>query len=134
MRALKFLYENYWHIDVVFSNMLFWTWIEFLATGSVSFLKVMLIQSLLAFYSCLSEKPLKPSSLLTLMWWDLTAGRVRKNENFPDSMIFVAKTFRIKRVNCVNFQIRTNAFLQDFVHKHGPNMLNIHFLNDLDTF
>ena len=32
--------------------------------------------------------------------------RVRKNENFPDSKIFVAKTFRIKRVNCINFQIR----------------------------
>ena len=32
--------------------------------------------------------------------------RARKNENFPDSKIFVAKTFRIKRVNCINFQIR----------------------------
>ena len=32
--------------------------------------------------------------------------RVRKNENFPDSMIFVAKTFRIKRVICIIFQIR----------------------------
>ena len=33
-------------------------------------------------------------------------GRVTKSENFPDSKIFVAKTFRIKRVNRVNFQIR----------------------------
>ena len=32
--------------------------------------------------------------------------RVTKSENFPDSKIFVAKTFRIKRVNRVNFQIR----------------------------
>ena len=32
-------------------------------------------------------------------------GRVRKSKNFPDSKIFVAKTFRIKRVNRVNFQI-----------------------------
>ena len=32
--------------------------------------------------------------------------RVRKNENFPDSMIFVAKTFRIKRLKRINFQIR----------------------------
>ena len=29
-----------------------------------------------------------------------------KNENFPDSKIFAAKTFRIKRVKRVNFQIR----------------------------
>ena len=29
--------------------------------------------------------------------------RVRKSENFPDSKIFVAKTFLIKRVNRVNF-------------------------------
>ena len=35
-----------------------------------------------------------------------TSVPVRKNENFPDSMIFVAKTFRIKRVKCINFQIR----------------------------
>ena len=32
--------------------------------------------------------------------------RVAKSDNFPDSKIFVAKTFRIKRVNRVNFQIR----------------------------
>ena len=32
--------------------------------------------------------------------------RVTKNENFPESKIFVAKTFRIKRVNRVDFQIR----------------------------
>ena len=32
--------------------------------------------------------------------------RVTKSKNFPDSKIFVAKTFRIKRVNRVNFQIR----------------------------
>ena len=32
--------------------------------------------------------------------------RVTKSENFPDSKIFVAKTFRLKRVNRVNFQIR----------------------------
>ena len=32
--------------------------------------------------------------------------RVTKSENFPVSKIFVAKTFRIKRVNLVNFQIR----------------------------
>ena len=32
--------------------------------------------------------------------------RVTKSENFPDSKIFVAKTFRIKRVNRVNFQFR----------------------------
>ena len=32
--------------------------------------------------------------------------RVTKSENFPDTKIFVAKTFRIKRVNRANFQIR----------------------------
>ena len=44
--------------------------------------------------------------------------RVTKSENFPDSKIFVAKTFRIKRVNRVNFQIRDKCalkvVLQDF--------------------
>ena len=33
----------------------------------------------------------------------LPAQKVTKNENFLDSKIFVAKTFRIKRVNCINF-------------------------------
>ena len=32
--------------------------------------------------------------------------RVRKGESFLDSKIFVAKTFRIKPVNCIIFQIR----------------------------
>ena len=32
--------------------------------------------------------------------------RVAKSENFPDSKIFVVKTFRVKRVNCIIFQIR----------------------------
>ena len=44
--------------------------------------------------------------------------KVRKSENFLDSKIWVAKTFRIKRVNCVNFQIRDKCalkvVLQDF--------------------
>ena len=41
---------------------------------------------------------------LTRSWNNLD--RVRKGENFPDSKIFVAKTFRIKPVNCIIFQIR----------------------------
>ena len=56
------------------------------------------------------------------------SARVTKSENFPDSVIFVAKTFRIKRVNRANFQIRDKCawkvVLQDFVHKQGPNMLH----------
>ena len=74
--------------------------------------------------------------------------RVRKSENFPDSKIFVAKTFRIKRVNCVNFQFcdkcAQKVGLQDFMHKHGPNMLSRSYrhssrssklsLDHLDTF
>ena len=32
--------------------------------------------------------------------------RVRKSKNFPDSRIFVAKTFRIKSVNRVDFHMR----------------------------
>ena len=32
--------------------------------------------------------------------------RVTKSKNFPDSKIFVTKTFRIKRVNRANFQSR----------------------------
>ena len=35
--------------------------------------------------------------------------RVAKSENFPDSKIFVVKTFRIKRVNRANFQIRNKC-------------------------
>ena len=42
----------------------------------------------------------------TVAFENFLRSRVRKNENFPDSKIFVAKTFRIKRVNCINFQIR----------------------------
>ena len=38
--------------------------------------------------------------------FSLVPSRVTKSENFPDSKIFVAKTFQIKRVNGVNFQIR----------------------------
>ena len=30
--------------------------------------------------------------------------KVRKNDNFPGSKIFGAKTFKIKRVNCIIFQ------------------------------
>ena len=56
------------------------------------------------------------------------SSRVRKSKNFPDSKIFGAKTFRIKRVNRVDFQIcdkcAKKVFLQDFVHKRGPNMLS----------
>ena len=37
--------------------------------------------------------------------------RVTKSENFPDSKISVAKTFRIKRVNRANFQIIRTHFL-----------------------
>ena len=33
------------------------------------------------------------------------SARVRKRENILNSKIFVAKTLRIKRINCVNFQI-----------------------------
>ena len=56
--------------------------------------------------------------------------RVRKSKDFPDSRIFVAKTFRIKSVNRVNFQIRDKSTykvcLLDFKHKNGPysNMLH----------
>ena len=63
----------------------------------------------------------------SLSTW-ISMARVTKSENFPDSKIFVAKTFRIKRVNRDNFQSRDKCVqkvvLQDFVHKHGPNMLH----------
>ena len=45
------------------------------------------------------------SSIEDVMGWAWVVLRVRKNENFPDSKMFVAKTFRIKRANHVNFQI-----------------------------
>ena len=36
-------------------------------------------------------------------------GRVKKSKNFPDSKIFTAKTFRIKRVNRDIDDFATNA-------------------------
>ena len=36
-------------------------------------------------------------------------GRVRKSKNFPDSKIFHAKTFRIKRVNRDTFAFATKV-------------------------
>ena len=35
----------------------------------------------------------------------VNVSRVTKSENFPDSKIFVAKTFRIKHIKGINFQI-----------------------------
>ena len=56
--------------------------------------------------------------------------RVTKSKNFPDSKIFVAKTFRIKRVNLANFQNPTiqksirpellKSFIRSFDYK--PNI------------
>ena len=37
---------------------------------------------------------------MTLLWAVMAIPRVTKSENFSDSKIFVAKTFRIERVNC----------------------------------
>ena len=62
------------------------------------------------FFSCVSD--------LREFVFNVAVSRVTKSENFPDSKIFVAKTFRIKRVNRVNFQIRDKCalkvVLQDF--------------------
>ena len=56
-------------------------------------------------------------------------GRVRKSKNFPDSKIFVAKTFQMMCVNCVNFQIwdicPEGVLLQDLKHKNGQNMPHV---------
>ena len=56
--------------------------------------------------------------VMALLLFYTSASRVTKSENFPDSKIFVAKTFQIKRVNRVNFQIRDKCalkvVLQDF--------------------
>ena len=54
-----------------------------------------------------------------IMFMDIIwMSRVTKSENFPDSKIFVTKTFRIKRVNRVNFKVRDKCalkvVLQDF--------------------
>ena len=58
------------------------------------------------------------NKLIATFSLDHPVTRVTKGENFPDSKIFVAKTFRIKRVNRVNFQIRDKCalkvVLQDF--------------------
>ena len=42
------------------------------------------------------------------------SARVRKRENILNSKIFVAKTLRIKRINCVNFQILQILYLDTF--------------------
>ena len=57
-----------------------------------------------------------------------TMSRVTKSEHFPDSKIFVAKTFQIKRVNCFNFQIRIKGGFTRFW------VIQLLFLDDLDTF
>ena len=44
---------------------------------------------------------------ITESTWDkLQNQSQKKSKNFQDSKIFVAKTFRIKPVNCIIFQIR----------------------------
>ena len=54
--------------------------------------------------------------------------RVTKSKNFPDSKILVAKTFRVKRVNRVNFQMRINGgFARIWI-------IQLYFLDDLGTF
>ena len=52
------------------------------------------------------------NKLIATFSLDHPVTRVTKGENFPDSKIFVAKTFRIKRVNRVNFQIRDKCALK----------------------
>ena len=51
--------------------------------------------------------------------------RVRKGENFPDSKIFVTKTFRIKRVNRVNFRIRDTYAYKVFLQILSISMVQI---------
>ena len=54
--------------------------------------------------------------------------RVRKNENFPDSKIFVARTFRIKCVNCINFHIRDKYALKVCLQILSITMIQICFM------
>ena len=48
--------------------------------------------------------------------------RVRKSKNFPDSKIFHAKTFRIKRVNCNTFAFVTKVRKTGECHVFFPNV------------
>ena len=62
------------------------------------------------FYTCdyiTSFQVRKRLNVLIITWHKQRSitHRVRKSENFPDSKIFVTKTFRMMRVNCFNFQI-----------------------------
>ena len=53
------------------------------------------------------SRPVKPLSSAGVTLFNKNESvRVTKSKNFPDSKIFVAKTFQIKHVNRVNFQIR----------------------------
>ena len=51
-----------------------------------------------------------------------------KNKNHPDSKIFIAKTFQIKHVNHINFQIHgkceSKVCLHDSKHENGPDMIH----------
>ena len=51
--------------------------------------------------------------------------RVTKSENFPDSKIFVSKTFRIKCKNRANFQICINAHKRWFCKILSISMVQI---------
>ena len=51
--------------------------------------------------------------------------RVRKGKNFPDSKIFHAKTFRIKRVICDTFAFATKVRKTGECHVFLPNVLKI---------
>ena len=52
-----------------------------------------------------------------------TLTRVRKSKNFPDSKIFIAKTFRIKCVNCDIDNFATNARKPKIFHKMLAKLL-----------
>ena len=51
--------------------------------------------------------------------------RVRKSKNFPDSMIFHAKTFRIKRVNRDTFAFATKVCITREFHNFLANVHNV---------
>ena len=68
--------------------------------------------------------------------------RVTKSKNFPDSKIFVAKTFWIKHVNPANFQIHIFEIIQTLFrsygnfpdHSHSFQIIRTHYLHLPDTF
>ena len=65
------------------------------------------------------------NSYQLMTFWSVKTLRVRKSKNFPDSKIFHAKNFRIKRVNRDTFAFATKVRKTGECHVFLPNLHNV---------